>query len=213
MEQMVGKVTAFVTRESERGRELALLEHPYAGIQIPAGTVEVGETPAQAVMREAQEETGLKHLSIRRYLGRRDYGLGSGKRIISQTTKVYARPDDSGSDWARLRIGFWVTLNRTAHGFSQVTYTEMDRWPDPRYATMEITGWVPDEVLSEGARRDFFHLQFAGQSAERWTTQDERHRFKVFWAPLHDLPQIVDTQLEWLQMLAEDPTIGVLIGG
>ena len=191
MAGMVGKVTAFVTRESEQGCELALFEHPYAGIQIPAGTVEEGETPAQAVMREAQEETGLEHLSIRRYLDRREYILGPGKRIIAKATKVYARPDDAIFDWARLRIGFGVTLRRTAHGSSQVTYTEMDRWPDPRYVTMEITGWVPDEVLSEGIRRDFFHLRFAGQSAERWTTQDERHRFTVFWAPLHALPHIV----------------------
>ena len=213
MKRPVGKVTAFVTRESEQGREMALLEHPYAGIQIPAGTVEEGETLAQAVMREAREETGLKHLSIRRYLGRREYGLGPGKRIIARTTKVYARPGDTGFDWARLRIGFGVTLNRAAHGFSQVTYTEMDRWPDPRYATMEITGWVPDDVLSEGIRRDFFHLRFTGQSAERWTTQDERHCFKVFWAPLHALPKIVAPQDEWLQVLEQDPAIGALSYG
>jgi len=144
MEGLVGKVTAFVTRESDRGRELVLLEHPNAGIQIPAGTVEPGETPAQAVMREAREETGLDHLSIRRYLGRREYIRGPEWRVIARTTKVYARPDDATWDFARLRIGFWVTLERTAHGFSQVTYKEMDRWPDPQYRTMEITGWVPD---------------------------------------------------------------------
>jgi hypothetical protein len=91
-----------------------------------------------------------------------------------------------------------------AKGFSQITYIERDRWPDPQYVTMEITGWVPDEVLSEGWRRHFFHLEFEGETGERWTTQTDWHRFTVFWAPLHALPDIVSPQDEWLQMLPKD---------
>ena len=37
------KVTAFVTQEAPQGVELLLFEHPHAGIQLPAGTVELGE--------------------------------------------------------------------------------------------------------------------------------------------------------------------------
>ena len=33
------KVTAFVIRTANHRAELLLFEHPYAGIQIPAGTV------------------------------------------------------------------------------------------------------------------------------------------------------------------------------
>jgi 8-oxo-dGTP pyrophosphatase MutT (NUDIX family) len=201
---VVGKVTAFITRESEHGCDLALFEHPYAGIQIPAGTVEEGETPAEAAIREAQEETGLKHLSLRRYLGYWDEGVGREERIIAKATKVYARPDDTSFDWAYLRIGIRVTVRRTAEGFSQVTYTEPDRVPDPQYVTMEITGWVPDEVLSEGKRRHFYHLQFEGESEERWTTQSDNHCFAVFWAPLHALPEIIAPQDEWMQVLYQD---------
>ena len=49
---VIEKVTAFVTRQWEGERQLLLFKHPYAGVQIPAGTVEVGESPEQAALRE-----------------------------------------------------------------------------------------------------------------------------------------------------------------
>lgn len=45
-------------------------DHPEAGIQVPAGTMEAGEAPEDAVLREACEETGLAGLHVERYLGR-----------------------------------------------------------------------------------------------------------------------------------------------
>lgn len=42
---------------------------PEAGIQVPAGTIKRGETPEDAVMREAFEETGLADLSLAGFLG------------------------------------------------------------------------------------------------------------------------------------------------
>jgi 8-oxo-dGTP pyrophosphatase MutT (NUDIX family) len=52
MVNTIEKVTAFVTREVESGHELLLFEHPNAGIQIPAGTVNPEETPEEAGRRE-----------------------------------------------------------------------------------------------------------------------------------------------------------------
>lgn len=45
-------------------------DHPGAGLQVPAGTMEPGETPEQAVLREAREETDLEHLTIVKLIGR-----------------------------------------------------------------------------------------------------------------------------------------------
>ncbi len=42
---------------------------PEAGIQVPAGTIKSNEKPEVAVMREAQEETGLDGLRMIRFLG------------------------------------------------------------------------------------------------------------------------------------------------
>ncbi|MEM7335281.1 MAG: hypothetical protein AAF490_24600 [Chloroflexota bacterium] len=43
------KVTAFITRETVNGRELLVFQHPYAGVQLPAGTVDPNEAPETAV--------------------------------------------------------------------------------------------------------------------------------------------------------------------
>lgn len=72
------KAFAYITQ----GNSLLVFEHdnaPEAGIQVPAGSIEANETPEQAVLREAREETGLQKLSLIRFLGEQirdmsDYG-------------------------------------------------------------------------------------------------------------------------------------------
>lgn len=53
------KVTAFVLPPGEARREVLVFRHPTAGVQLPAGTVEEGEAPEAAVLREVFEETGI----------------------------------------------------------------------------------------------------------------------------------------------------------
>ena len=197
---VIEKVTAFVTRSTGQGLELLLLEHPFAGIQIPAGTVEE-ETPEQAALREVAEETGIDSATIRRYLGSEEELLPEGQRIIAKATKVYARPDATSFDWATLRKGIRVTANRRERGFTQVTYEEPDRVPDPQFITMSITGWVPDSVLADTCVRRFYHLEYRGPSQERWTAFSDNHTFTLFWAPMADLPEIIAPQDAWLAHL------------
>jgi 2-polyprenyl-3-methyl-5-hydroxy-6-metoxy-1,4-benzoquinol methylase/8-oxo-dGTP pyrophosphatase MutT (NUDIX family) len=73
------KVIAYITHA---GRLLVFSHphHPEAGIQVPGGTIEGGELPEDAVLREAQEETGLTGLEIRSYLGVRELELSTDGR-------------------------------------------------------------------------------------------------------------------------------------
>jgi 8-oxo-dGTP pyrophosphatase MutT (NUDIX family) len=68
----VQKVVAYITL----GDKLLTLTHrdfPREGVQVPAGTVESGEPIYTAVLREAEEETGLKDLKLVRYLGAKEF--------------------------------------------------------------------------------------------------------------------------------------------
>ncbi len=68
----IKKVVAYITL----GDKLLVFNHrdyPEAGVQVPAGTVEAGEKIEDAVLREAEEETGLKNLQLVQYLGAEDF--------------------------------------------------------------------------------------------------------------------------------------------
>jgi len=73
------KVYVYITFQ----HQLLVFEHvdfPQAGIQVPGGTVEFGEKPHEAAIREANEESGLENLRLVRSLGSldrdmREFGL------------------------------------------------------------------------------------------------------------------------------------------
>ena len=64
------KVLCYIVRA---GRLLVFrhVDHSWeeVGVQVPAGSIRPGETPEEAALREAQEETGLEHFTIVRKLG------------------------------------------------------------------------------------------------------------------------------------------------
>ena len=197
----IEKVTAFVTRPGSDGYELLLFEHPAAGIQIPAGTVDLGESTDDAVLREASEETGLGALTISHRLGTVDEPPPPGYRVMRERTTVYARPDPSSFDFAHLPRGLLVRLDREADGYSQVTYEEFDRIPDPGYVTYQITGWIPNRAVTKTKIRHFYQIECHEPTTDRWSVQVDYHRFTLFWASLSDLPKIVSPQDQWLAVL------------
>ena len=61
------KAVAAVVRGG--GTELLAFAHPHAGVQLPKGTVEPDETPAEGVLRELEEESGLRLEAEPRFVG------------------------------------------------------------------------------------------------------------------------------------------------
>lgn len=54
------KALAAVLRGPAATRELLIFRHPLTGDQLPKGTIEPGEAPAAAAIRELREESGLQ---------------------------------------------------------------------------------------------------------------------------------------------------------
>ncbi len=202
MEKVLGKVTCFITRIKHNKLELLLIQHPTAGNQIPAGTVEINEDFQQAAVREAIEETGLTEFISCRSIGKQEQIL-EGSYIIFDKAKIYSRPDISSTQWAEIRRGITVLHERSKGDFVQISYKEGDIFPDPNYITYQITGWTEKSNLASKVTRQFYLLQSNSQ-VDEWEIETDNHRFKLFWSPLDNLSQIVSPQNEWLHYLLNE---------
>ncbi|MBS4203630.1 NUDIX domain-containing protein [Lederbergia citrea] len=199
MENVLGKVTCFITRKKDENLELLLIKHPNAGIQVPAGTVEINEDFYQAAIREAIEETGLKEFVSCNSIGKQEQNL-VGKYIIYEKAKLYSRPDMTSFQWAEIRRGITVFHERSQGEFVQISYKEGDKHPEPNYITYQITGWTKKLNLASKVTRQFYHHQSNSQ-LDKWEIKTDNHTFKLYWSPLDNLPQIVSPQNDWLDYL------------
>lgn len=79
MKRIKRKAFAYITYQ----QKLLVFSHPYepeAGIQVPGGTIEEDESPEQAVLREAFEETGLTGLVLDGFLGEQERDMADSGR-------------------------------------------------------------------------------------------------------------------------------------
>ena len=204
MDGILEKVTAFITNGEGAATRLLLFEHPTTGIQIPAGTVEEAESHSQAALREAAEESGLTGIELHKYVGFADTQLPDDRYAILHKTKVYSRPNRTSFDWAEFRRGILCTCTRRENAFLLLTYTEYDRYPDPQYVTYSITGWVPSEMVTQRQRRHYYHLVYRGDSTDSWVQFSDHHNFRPFWAPLANLPDVIEPQRVWLDYVMKE---------
>ncbi len=94
----VDKAIAYITR-GDRFVVFEEPETPGAGIQVPGGTVEPGETMEEAVLREAYEETGLTQLSVVRALGVQHHRRPSGRIHRRHYFHLVGRSDSEREVW------------------------------------------------------------------------------------------------------------------
>lgn len=110
-----------VTRSGVGGPELLVFDHvPHngSGVQVPAGGVEDGETPAQAALRECGEETERQAFGAPNYLGSAAWlHEAHGKRELRHFFHLTA-PPGLPDTWDHLAEGHtlfrfhWVPLSR-----------------------------------------------------------------------------------------------------
>ena len=119
--RVVEKVTAFITRWQGDGPELLVLQHPLAGLQLPAGTVEINEPLENALLREVTEETGVVDIKIVTYFGSIESTLSGKERVVLLTTKLFSSPAyDSSSEGYMLERGSRVRVTNNIGKFYSV---------------------------------------------------------------------------------------------
>lgn len=130
--QVVEKAFGYITREHGEQIQVLVFEQNTvgAGIQVPKGTIEEGETPLEAVKREMLEETGLTTLVVQGLIAQDYFNHPSGvlqKRYfyhltISGETKDIWQHYPTGLNEADLLFSFyWIsaeqdTLLAKGHG-------------------------------------------------------------------------------------------------
>jgi 8-oxo-dGTP pyrophosphatase MutT (NUDIX family) len=204
------KVTAYVTCERGGVIHLLLFRHPLAGIQLPAGSAEDGETPISAAIREVAEETGLHDLTSPTVLGATTVQLRPGARILLRhefprhiperhELPRHELPRHEPSRRSRLNRGLTVELLELDTGQARVRADVLDYQHTPPAVVARVEGWVDIASLGSTVVRHHVHLQHAGCGPDRWTRAADRHVFAPFWVPLVPRPEICDAQTGWLE--------------
>jgi 8-oxo-dGTP pyrophosphatase MutT (NUDIX family) len=196
----IAKVTAFVTRRapSGDGHELLVFRHPDAGIQLPAGSVEPGESLAVAALREVEEETGLRDTQLVAHLGTRVTDLHELKAFCAEAL-LRTGPSPDAALLATLPRGWWCRPLGRQGDYCEVQYEELDRNTQPEQVIVRFAGWVRFDLLAGRMERAYFHVRCKGPAPERWLQRAEgRFDFECHWLPLLPKPDIRSPQQAWI---------------
>lgn len=111
-------------------------DRPFCGLwAAPGGSVEDGETPRQAGVREVEEETGLVVAPERLFkLGRRDNGSGTqyhmtyfGLNLLASERPLVTEPHKQ-SEWLKQSWGYWVLVVDMCPGASEMIDILHEMW-------------------------------------------------------------------------------------
>lgn len=211
---MLDKVAAFVTRGEGAGRLLLTIDHPNAGWQLPAGTVEEGEEPDTAVRRELHEEANLTNLTLVQKLATFNQ-LSSDQRVMCQTTPLQMMPElDAPLLLPIFRRGWYVREVARQNGMVQVCYEERAHHGNqPGEVMLSWEGWVVETAVTATLIRHLYHFRPIGSLPDEWFADPGDHGYapwRLFWQPLVTA-ELVQAQHEWLEMVRDKLVVGDLL--
>lgn len=217
---VMDKVTVFMTRGTGATRELLVFRHPSSGVHLPAGTVEENEAADVAALRETWEETGLDQIVIAATLGAQTETMRADYRMVLRRVTLRHDPAPDAAPvlasfptFLGLRRGLPVRqIGDIKHGYAPAAYEEFDGIADATDAvpSRTVSGWVPAGALTPTIRRHFFHLTPTIPTPDAWTQTAEEweHRFELYWVTLPTPARAADaglipSQARWLAAFAD----------
>jgi 8-oxo-dGTP pyrophosphatase MutT (NUDIX family) len=199
------KVTAFITRETAAGRELLVFQHPTAGIQLPAGTVNLNESIEAALFREIREETGMTAVRLVKHLCTIRQPLEPEERLVVKDTILQSSPGEDGTlvKAVILRRGVTVRVIGADANYDQVAFPEYQLHGSELIQVSARTGWVAHRNLTHEVRRHLFHLSASAPTPHHWMQRADDHNFSLFWVPLTEDPGLIPAQEYWYNLVKE----------
>ncbi len=200
------KVVAFVIRGEGMAVQLLTIDHPDAGWQLPAGTVEEGEEPDTAVCRELYEEANLTNLALVHKLATFNQLTGN-QRVMRQTVQLQASTESDAPLLPHiLRRGWYVREVMRQKGMVQVCYEErMHHGNQPGEVLLSWQGWVSETAVTPTLIRHLYHFRPCTELPDEWLADpgDHGHKsWRLFWQPLTSA-ELVQGQQEWLDMVRD----------
>ncbi len=114
------KVVAYITREKDGLRQLLVFKHrdyPDAGVQVPAGTIEDGESVEAALVREIEEKSGLTGLELIRKVGTFYYTHPDTGNLHVRNVFLLKAPADTPDAWEWIETSSGEVLESEGYVF------------------------------------------------------------------------------------------------
>jgi 8-oxo-dGTP pyrophosphatase MutT (NUDIX family) len=187
----VEKVAAFITRASANGgRELLVFEHdnPLAGIQVPAGSVEPGETPLSAVLREVSEEAGLTGVEV--------VGAPTLAPLELADDEWYLVLDGTGRSMLREYDLAGPVVRVAERDPERVLLIATHPNGDP------VEWWASPDAITRDVPRWLFNLRLVEPAPDTWErAYDRTAPWRFYWVPLSEFIPLYGVGSDWLTIM------------
>lgn len=200
MDNEIGIVVAFITRETAGKRQLVVFRKPRAGNQLLVGGVEDGETPENALLRVIREQSNLD-AEIVAQLDSVEQVLQGKDRVLSGPFDLEVEPGDAGRRVARLQRGSPVLVIEHEMDYTHVWYNFVLEngvlIPHKSY-----TGWLPSKFLSDRTRTYLFQVKTSTPTEDQWTYKVNDFRSTEFyWADMD--VELIPPHRTWLDRVRD----------